>query len=239
MAFSTSISGVFTPRIHTIVNETKNDRAAQRARITDLFIRVGRIQFLLLGLIATGFFFFGKAFIVSFWAGAGYKDAYAVALLLMLPASIALIQNVGIEIQRAMNLHKFRSAAYLVMAIINLVLSIYLCQKYGAIGSAVGTAISLIVANGLVMNIYYHLKCSIDVLAFWKNIIRMCLGLILPIAFGAAYTHILNVTGPYVFVLGIAAYTVVYCVSVWYFAMNPYEKTLVRSIFKKFQRRSA
>ena len=239
MSFSVSVSGVFTPRIHKIVNETRDDHHLQRQQLTDLFVKVGRIQFLILGLIASGMVFFGHAFLTQFWAGPEYSDSYAVALLLMLPASIALTQNVGIEIQRALNLHQFRSLVYLGMALVNLGLSIYLCQKYGAIGSAVGTAISLIVANGLVMNIYYHLKCNMDVLAFWKNIIRMCLGLILPVAFGVAYTRILNVTRPYVFVLGIAAYTVVYCVSVWCFSMNPYEKTLVCSIFSKLQRRSA
>lgn len=43
-----------------------------------------------------------------------------------------------------------------VMAIVNLVISIFLCQIYGAIGSAIGTAISLIFVNGIIMNIYYH-----------------------------------------------------------------------------------
>lgn len=58
------------------------------------------------------------------------------------------------------------------MALINLGLSIILCKRFGAVGSAIGTAISLIVANGLVMNIYYHKKCNIDIITFWKNILK-------------------------------------------------------------------
>jgi O-antigen/teichoic acid export membrane protein len=70
------------------------------------------------------------------------------------------------------------------MATVNLVLSVFLCQSYGAVGAAIGTAISLIVANGIVMNIYYHKKCNINILYFWKNILKMLLGIIIPIILG-------------------------------------------------------
>ena len=160
MMFSTSISGVFTPRIHRIVNSSENDTVEQREQLTEIFTKVGRIQFLILGLVSSGIYFFGFYFITKIWAGEEYESSYFVALLLIFPASIALMQNLGIEIQRAKNKHQFRSVVYAIMAVINLLLSIVLCQKYGAIGSAIGTAISLIIANGIIMNIYYYKKCN-------------------------------------------------------------------------------
>ena len=72
LTFSSSILGVFSPRIHKIVNETSSVNLNET--LTNLFIKVGRIQFLLLGLLATGIIFFGKAFI-WFWAGEGYENA--------------------------------------------------------------------------------------------------------------------------------------------------------------------
>ena len=140
--------------------------------LTELFVKVGRIQFILLGLLASGVVFFGKDFITKYWAGSEYGESYYVVLLLVLPASIALIQNIGIEIQRAQNKHKFRAIVYTIMALVNLGLSIILCQKYGAVGSAIGTAISLVMANGFIMNFYYHKNCNIDIICFWKNIAR-------------------------------------------------------------------
>lgn len=235
--FSTSVSGVFTPRIHKIVNSTKNDLNAQRDELTNLFTKVGRIQFLILGLIASGIVFFGKYFIVGIWAGEGYDDAYYVALLLVIPASIALIQNLGIEIQRAENKHQFRSIAYAVMAIINLGLSIILCQKYGAVGSAIGTAISLVVANGFVMNIYYNRKCNIDIPFFWKNIFRQSVGLIIPICVGIAIVAFIEINSILIFAVCAIAYTVVYCLSMWSFGMNDYEKELISRPIKKLIRR--
>ena len=231
--FSTAVSGVFSPRIHKVVNTTKHDTAVQRAELTNLFTKVGRIQFLILGLIASGIVFFGKFFIVGIWAGQGYEDSYYVALLLIIPASIALIQNLGIEIQRAENKHQFRSIAYLIMALVNLALSIILCQKYGAIGSAFGTAISLICANGVIMNIYYHKKCNINMIFFWKSILSQLAGLAVPLLFGVCMISLINVNSITKLIVCVIAYTIVYCISMWLLGMNNYEKDLVRKPIKK------
>ncbi|MBR6740804.1 MAG: polysaccharide biosynthesis protein [Clostridia bacterium] len=225
MTFSTSVSGVFTPRIHNIVNTCRDDRQRRDRELTELFVKVGRIQFLLLGLIASGLVFFGRQFI-AFWAGEGYGQAYPVMLLLVLPASIALIQNLGIEVQRAENNHRFRSIVYIVMAIINLVLSVFLIKAYGEVGAAIGTAVSLVVANGLIMNIYYHKKCGLDILLFWKNIVRASLGLAAPIAAGIVLPMFFDYTAPLQYVCAIALYTVVYALSMWLVGMNRYEKEL-------------
>ena len=227
MVFSSAISGVFTPRVHNIINSTNDNPKEQKVQLTQIFVKVGRIQFLILMLIATGFVFFGQPFI-SFWAGEGYNDAYYVALILMFPATIALTQNVGIEIQRAENKHQFRSIVYLIMAVLNLILSIYLCQKYGAIGSAVGTAFSLVVANGIIMNVYYQKKCNIDVICFWKNICRMCVGLIVPIAIGICMMLFVELYTFWKLLLCIIVYAVVYILSMWLLGMNEYEKGLMK-----------
>ena len=228
--FSTSISGVFTPRIHKIVN-TSEERNLKN-ELSPLFVKIGRIQFAILGLVASGIVFFGKPFI-HFWAGEGYEDAYYVALLLILPATIALMQNLGIEVQRALNKHKFRSIVYTVMALGNLVLSIFLCQKYGAVGAAIGTAISLIVANGIIMNIYYHKKCYINILSFWKNILRMSLGLIIPIICGVLINLFIDIYNIWFMLLSIVGYTIVYCISMWFLGLNKYERGLILKPIKK------
>lgn len=233
MQFSTAVSGVFTPRIHRIVNQTKTNLNAQKSQLTDLFTRVGRIQFLILGLIASGIVFFGKAFILNFWAGPGYEDSYYVAVLIVLSSSIALIQNLGIEIQRAKNMHQFRSVVYFFMAIINLVLSIILCQKYGATGSAIGTAISLIIANGLIMNIYYHKKINIDIIYFWKSILQQARGLIIPIISGFLIVKFVNLNSIIILFSSILIYSLIYCISEWFIGMNKYEKDLIKKPINK------
>ncbi|MBO6261669.1 MAG: oligosaccharide flippase family protein [Bacilli bacterium] len=226
--FSLSISGLFAPRIHSIINSSKN----RDEEISNLFIKVGRIQFLILGLICTGFIFFGQQFL-HFWVGDSYTDAYYVMLILCIPSMIALTQNIGIEVQRALNKHKFRSIAYLIMALVNLVLSIFLAQQYGAIGSAIGTGVSLILANGLVMNIYYYKQCGIDIVLFWKNIIRISFGLVIPVLCGVLLSRYFPYDNFWLLLIAILIYTAIYCASMWLTSMNKYEKGLVLSRFSK------
>ena len=228
--FSTSISSVFSPRVNRIA-------AARRPTIhnefTDLFIKVGRMQFIILGLIASGFIIFGKYFIVNIYATEEYAQAYPVALLLILPAITPLIQNLGIEIQRSVNKHQFRAIAYLFMAGVNILISIPLARKYGPIGAAVGTAISLIVSNGIVMNVYYYKAIKIDVIKFWRNILKMSRALIVPACVGFFIMNYINIDGIVSFFVGVASYTLIYVISFWIFGMNVDEKKLIVMPAKK------
>ncbi len=230
--FSTAISGVFTPHIHHLVNSYEMDSKEQRHAITDFFVKVGRIQYLLLALIASGVVFFGRSFIY-FWAGEGYDDSYAIAIILIVPSIIPLIQNVGIEIQRAENRHHYRAYIYGAMALINLIVSIFLCQIWQGIGAAVGTAFATLLANGLIMNIVYHKKINIDMVLFWKNILRQTAGMILPFAAGVLIMIFANTDSIIKLLIWIVVYTGIYCLCVWRFSMNNYEKDLVMGFFKR------
>ena len=230
--FASSISYVFTPKIHGIYNQYREDPQRRNEEFTDLFINVGRIQFLLLALLASGVILWGREFI-GYWVGEGYEDAYWVALLLVLPSLIALIQNVGIEIQRSMNKHQFRSIAYMLMAIINVGLTIVLCQRYGSVGAAVGTAISLVLANGITMNIYYFKKCGINIPRFWKNIGIQARGLVVPVLLGIGMKRLFPVNSAWMMLAQIAVYTFIYAVSMWLVGMNDFEKSLITGIAGK------
>lgn len=234
ITFSGAISGIFTPHVHKLVNSCKQDSAEQRKALTEIFTKVGRIQYLVLALIASGFVFFGKPFI-RIWAGDGYDKAYIIALLLILPSIPPLIQNVGIEIQRAENRHHYRSYIYGGMALGNFVLSIFLCQIYEGIGCAIGTAVSIIIANIFIMNIVYHKKINIDVIYFWKSILRQTAGMIIPFAVGLAIMKFIEIKS----IIGLAAaiilYTVVYVICVYLFSMNEYEKELVKGFLRKLK----
>lgn len=127
---SSAISGIFTPRVHKLVHATAVLSRQQRVALTALFTQVGRLQFLLLSLIVSGFILFGQAFL-GLWVGPGYRESYWVAVICMVPVTVPLTQNVGIEIQRAEDLHYYRSYIYGLMAIFNLISSIFLCQLRG------------------------------------------------------------------------------------------------------------
>lgn len=229
--FSKSVSNVFVPQIHRIVSEENDDH-----KLTLLFTKVGRMQFLILALFMTGIIFFGQSFI-RLWAGKDYGNAYYVALLLVIPETVPLIQNLGIEIQRAKNMHKARSVVYFFMAIANIFISIPLIRIYGEVGAAAGTTISLLTANICFMNWYYHNRIHLDILYFWKNILSMCKGLILPVAVGVCIKMFFNTNGMIRFFLLATAYTIIYAVSMWFFGMNEAEKKQIKGIVSRLRRK--
>ncbi len=233
IGFSTAVSSVFAPKINSIVSENKSNMMTQ---LTEIFTKVGRIQFMVLGLIASGFVFFGRYFITEIYVTAEYENAYYAALFLILPSLVPLIQNVGIEIQRAVNKHKFRSIVYLGMALINVVISIPLGIFFGCIGVAFGTGISLIVANGIIMNIYYHKSIGVDIVSFWKSIAGIVKGLIIPVIFGSVILKFVDFGGVFEFCLWVLVYAVIYCVSVFMFGTVREEKEWLLNSIKKRSR---
>lgn len=231
LQFSASVSNVFVPKVNKIVAESGDDY-----ELTQLFTKVGRIQFIIMALILTGFTFFGRSFI-RFWAGEGYSESYYVTLLLIYPVTVPLIQNLGIEIQRAKNKHKARSIVYFFIAIANVFISIPLIKLFGSSGAAFGTTISLAGGNIAFMNWYYHNRLGIDILYFWKNIVSFIPGLLIPCALGFFYMIIEAGGSLPKLILGMMIYVVVYCGSMFFFGMNQEEKNIVKGPIKKIIKR--
>lgn len=229
-SLSSSISSVFVPQVNRLVAEgdTNNE-------LTILFCKIGRLQWIILAPILLGFIGFGR-FFVKIWAGNGYDISYYVALLLIVPVSVPLIQNIGIEIQRAKNKHQFRSIVYFVIAIANICLSVPLCKSYGAIGCAVGTSISLLVGNGLIMNWFYQKKLGLGVTMFWKEILSLSKGMI-PSATFIAIIILLPIEWTILkFICLTILFLVIYLFFVWLWGFNKDEKQLIYCYLKKIKR---
>ncbi len=229
--FSTSISSVFVPQVNGIVAKNNDNH-----ELSNVFIKVGRVQFIILWLVLSGFIFFGKPF-MYFWGGNGYEDSYYIALLLIIPVTVPLIQNIGVEIQRAKNMHKTRSVVYFFIAIGNVILSYFLIQTMGGIGAAWGTAISLFVGNILFMNWYYDKRIGLEIVRFWKNIISFVPSLILPAVIGFLIMKFIAIKNLLSLVLFAVLYAVVYTVSMWLWGMNESEKGLLLGSIRKIENR--
>lgn len=231
LSLSTAISSVFIPRINRMV-AVDNDNQ----RLTNLFTRVGRIQFILLSLVCSGLIFFGRPFI-KIWAGADYNGAYPIVLLLVIPVTIPLIQNLGIEIQKAKNMHQFRSWVYFFIAIGNVFLSIPLAKAYGGVGAAAGTAISLLIGNGLIMNWYYHNRVGLDMRYFWREILKVTKSLFTPIVVGILLHLFIDMYNISTFLICGVIYVIIFSISMWFLGMNQYEKDLIGKPVLKIVRR--
>ncbi len=226
MQFSTAISGLFLPRVTQLVIHKVSGE-----QMTDLFIKAGRIQFIILGYILLAFILFGKQFILL-WAGPDYGLAWVISVLIMIPLTVPLFQNVGISILQAKGMHAFRSLMSVVIAVCNILISLVLLKEYGTVGVALGTAVALVVGNIVAINLYYYFKVGLNIPRFFKEV---NVGL-LPIMFIAAGvgTLTLLVQGHSWLVLLVQGvlFTLIYYVLIWYFGMNEYEKNLILTPLK-------
>ena len=232
--FSTAISCMFIPRINRFVSEEDDS-----SKLSALFIRVGRLQFLILALIVSGFTFFGREFI-EVWAGPEYAGSYYVGLLLMIPGTVPLIQNLGVEIQKAKNMHRVCAVVNLAIAIGNIFLSIPLIQKYSYIGAATGTAISIIGGN-IFINWYYHKKMGIDILRFWKEILKFIPALTVSAVLALLLNKFLPPSPGFIpLARNIIIYSLIYGAVFWLMGMNKSEKNLIivplKAVINKFKR---
>ncbi|MBQ3257698.1 MAG: oligosaccharide flippase family protein [Oscillospiraceae bacterium] len=224
IAASTAVSNVFVPKVNRIVATTDDN-----GELTEMMIRIGRIQFMILALVVTGFIFFGQSFI-QLWAGEEYGSAYAVALLLIVPVTIPLIQNIGIEIQRAKNMHRARSVVYTALALCNVMLSIPLIKRFGVEGAALGTAVSMLLGNGLFMNWYYYRRMGLNMIAFWKSILRCTPAVAAASVFGLLQNWLWHIDSWGTLLLGIVGYTAVYGILVAVLGFDEYEKNMAKKL---------
>lgn len=230
-ALSSAISGLLVPRLTKMVVKD-----APKEEFTRIFIKVGRLQFIIISFIVSAFVAFGRQFI-ALWAGPEYELAYYVALLTMIPVTIPLIQNTGINILYALNKHQFRSTVYAIIAVLNVVLTFWWVEDYGIIGAALATCMAYVLGNVLIINWYYHKKIGIDIPLFWKNILKMCPVMV---AMGVAFWFLLDaltVDSWGVFFGFAGLYTVIYFLLAYWFMMNQYERDTVIVPVKKVLRK--
>ena len=225
------LATVLAPQINQTVASEKNCLDI----LNRLFIKVGRLQSYIVMLVLSGFILYGKEFII-FWAGQGYDEAYYVTLLLIIPVSVPLCQTLGVDIQQAMNKHKYRSVVYAIISIGNVLISIPLSMKFGAVGAAIGTAIGLIVGNGMAMNIIYEKIVGLDIINFWKNIIGVFKAIVIPVIIGILMKHLVPVQTFMMLIIEGTVFTIIYFVSVYCISMNNEEKNMINNLFKSIRK---
>lgn len=233
--FSNAVSGVLLPRITMLVaNNSSNDELSQ------VMIKVGRVQYVIIVYILSGFILFGEAFI-NLWAGSNYIDAYYILLMVIIPITVPLIQSVGITILQAKNRNAFRSVVYLSIAILNVLVSIPLAQLWGGFGCAVATGASLLIGNVVIINIYYYRQIGLNIPLFWKDIARMSMPVVMSLLCGYGINHFIVQNSLLLLAGKIAIFSIIYSCLLWRLGLNQYEKDLflspVKKIFIKWEAR--
>ena len=231
LSLTTAVSNLLAPKVNKMVFE-----GVESNMLTDLAIKVGRLQMYIMGLLVGGFFSFGKPFIF-FYAGPEYMDAYYVALLMMIPNMIPLAQSVCASIIVAQNKHQFRSVMYLIIAVLNVFGTWFLLPYWGIVGAALMTGLGLILGQGFAMNWFYAKKTGINIRRFWKGLASVFVipSILCIITFLSS--NFIDFYSPINLIVGILAFTILFSGASMNFVMNDYEKNLTVSIVNKIIKR--
>ncbi len=223
-----AISGVFAPKINKLVANKKTDE------LNALFAKVSRLQSIVVCCISFGFVACGKEFII-WWIGDSRVEAYYVGAVLMIINIMPLAVKTSVDIQRAMNKHYFRSIMYFLVAIVNVLLSIWFLQifpaKYAIYACLLGSIIASLLTQWIAMNIF---NAKVIKLPMKKVLLR----LFLCIAYGIISTILVNgisvlcIDNIQSLIIKMFAKMVVYIVSYLAF-LSIFERKFIFSFIKK------
>lgn len=127
-----------------------------------------RLTAIIGGLIYFGFIAMGRPFVELVY-GASYTDAWIIAITVMTPMYINMINGVLVNVLDAMNKRMIRSVALIVTTVANILLTILWLKWWGVIGAALATALCTLIGQVLFMNIYYSKKLGIGVMYLFRK----------------------------------------------------------------------
>lgn len=229
MQFSTAISSLFLPKITTIAT-----KQGSKIEISNMFLKVSRVQYIILGVIFWVFLSVGKEFI-QLWLGKDYDNVYYISAMFLGALVIPLTQNIGIVILQARNQMKFRSLLCVSIAIICLIFQIVLTKFYGIYGSVFPVVIMLIIGQGLILNIYYKKVQHIDIGAYWKSFMRLSIVPLLLCILCIYVKSMLAINSWVVLFAYCTSFLFLYYIISYLISFNSYEKSLIRQFISKIR----
>lgn len=227
--FSGAISGIFLPKAVKMVSYGKSNR-----ELTNLMIRVGRIQFMIIALILIGFTTLGKEFI-ALWMGTKFTDAYSWFLIMAIPLVVPMTQSIGINIIEAKNMHQFRAVVYFCIALGNIVLTILLVKKFGILGASAGTGVTMLIGNTFVINWYYSKKVGLEIGRFFREVyLKLAFPVILTLIISLFFnSYVGEAMGWLAFMIKCVGILILYCIIMYVFGLDEYEKYQIFQLKRK------
>lgn len=228
------VAGLFLPRVVKVV-QTSNDSQ----ELTRMWIRVGRVQIMLMGIMLSGALFFGRTFF-HLWIGDIMGDSteisWLVAVMMMAAITIPECQCLGWQILQARNVMKLRVQVLFVVALLGLILGYILASYLGALGLAIATTLSVLVGQVAFMNYQYKTKVGLDVKRFACECAE---GLFIPVLLsaGVGYGLSLFLTAHqswWTFVAVAGVYSVVYGGLFLNFYARRDEQNMLPSVLTRF-----
>lgn len=137
-------------------------RGLEGDALTEKLIAPCRLTAVTGGAILFGFIAAGRQFIDILY-GEEYSEAWIIAIILIAPSFINMLNGVLINVLNYLNKRMVRSVALFITTVANIVLTIFWIDIWGMTGAAAATCVCTVVGQIIIMNIYYAKALKIRV----------------------------------------------------------------------------
>jgi O-antigen/teichoic acid export membrane protein len=191
-----------------------------------------RLTALVGGMVLFGFAAVGRQF-VDLLYGRAYLQAWYIAIILMAPVYINMVNGVLVNVLDALNKRMSRSVVLIMSTGLNIVLTIFWLDRWGLMGAAVAMALTTFLGQVLIMNVYYQKVLQIPVLWLFRQAFRgiwlyLVLGCVVALAVGQM------ISGQFIsFLVSGCLFVVIALGGYMCFGMTESEKQLLRKIVNR------
>ncbi len=224
---TTALNGMFMPRISRIFAEEN-----YTAKLNNLIVKVGRFQFIIHGLIVTGFLLVGKDF-VYLWLGKSYGAAYYGILLVTAPNLFYYSLQIANTAMMIKNHVKIQAITNVAVGVLNVVLAFIWSRNYGVIGACMSIFTVYVIRNvGYIIAYRKFLKMDITKV-FKECYLPMGIPMLITIALGVGLNLILTPCTWLILIAKMAIITLIYATLLWFLGLKGEARQEVCSLVKK------
>lgn len=163
------LATLFLPRVvHMVI------RGATPLEQTQAMIRLGRAQLMILGAALIGLLFFGQEFFrlwVGHIPGADADLSYHIALCLVIPQTLGLVQALGWQISQARDALRQRVLITGFNSLLFIVVSYFVCLHWGIRAQAIWGTISILIQL-LMLNLIHYRGLGLSMGLFYRATFR-------------------------------------------------------------------
>lgn len=182
---TTAIDGMFMPKISKLLAGENNEE-----NLNQLFLTVGKFQFILNGLIVAGLAVVGEQFVIQ-WMGEDFRAAYFGILLVVVPGLFYNSLQIANTTMVVMNKVKMTAFVNLMTGVINVALSFPLSKLFGVTGACISICVAYLVRD-IVLNILYHKVLPLNIPQFiLQCYLRMLVPLVLTVLWGFGINYLI------------------------------------------------
>lgn len=153
-----SASNIFLPKITKSIYS-----GSDMDEIVKIAVKPGRLNYIITGMILIEFMLFGKEFLSIWMKSNGYEQSYWIVIMLFVAYLIPHIEIATGSILDAMNKRMVRSVILAGIAIINGIGTALILPYYGILGAAFMTMITVLIGQGVILNIYFQRFLHVDI----------------------------------------------------------------------------